>query len=85
MRKDQLQEAFSQLHASDELVMEVLDLKQVSKQNKPVWRIVARVAAMAAAVAIVVAAWLLWPEEETPGAQLGTPTEGTTEAPTMPT
>ena len=38
---------------SDELVMEVLDLKQVSKQNKPVWRIVARVAAMAAAVAIV--------------------------------
>lgn len=85
MRKDQLQEAFSQLHASDELVMEVLDLKQVSKQNKPVWRIVARVAAMAAAVAIVVAAWLLWPEEETPGAQLGTPTEGTTVTPTMPT
>lgn len=55
---------------------------KLAPRARNAWRYVA---AMAAAVAIVVAAWLLWPEEETPGAQLGTPTEGTTVTPTMPT
>ena len=50
---------------------------KLAPRARNAWRYVA---AMAAAVAIVVAAWLLWPEEETPGAQLGTPTEGTTVA-----
>ena len=54
---------------------------KLAPRARNAWRYVA---AMAAAVAIVVAAWLLWPEEETPGAQLGTPTEGTTVTPTQP-
>lgn len=78
MRKQELKEAFSKLHASDDVVTEVLDLNKNNKGHaRHIW---VRVAAAAAAVALVIGLAALWPEEETPGAQLGTPTEGTTVA-----
>ena len=46
------------------------------------WHIVRIAACLAIVIGLTIA---LWPEEETPGAQLETPTEGTTVTPTMPT
>lgn len=46
------------------------------------WHIVRIAACLAIVIGLTIA---LWPKEETPGAQLETPTEGTTVTPTMPT
>ena len=86
MYKREIKEAFSKLQASDQLVMEVLDMKQVTKQSRSIGRIVGRVAACAATVALVIGmVALMWPREEKTGNQLEKPTSGMTAAPTLPT
>ena len=86
MYKREIKEAFSKLHASDQLVMEVLDMKQVTKRDRSIGRIVGRVAACAATVALVIGmVALMWPGEEKTGNQLEKPTSGMTAAPTLPT
>ena len=86
MYKREIKEAFSKLHASDQLVMEVLDMKQVTKRDRSIGRIVGRVAACAATVALVIGmVALMWPREEKTGHQLDKPTSGMTAAPTLPT
>ena len=85
MYKREIKEAFSKLQASDQLVMEVLDMKQVTKQSRSIGRIVGRVAACAATVALVIGmVALMWPREERTGNQLEKPTSGMTATPTLP-
>ena len=85
MYKREIKEAFSKLQASDQLVMEVLDMKQVTKQSRSIRRIVGRVAACAATVALVIGmVALMWPREERTGNQLEKPTSGMTATPTLP-
>ena len=86
MYKREIKEAFSKLQASEQLMMEVLDMKQVTKQSRSIGRIVGRVAACAATVALVIGmVALMWPGEEKTGNQLEKPTSGMTAAPTLPT
>lgn len=85
MHKREIKEAFSQLHASEELVREVMALKSEKKTVSRTWRIVARAAVCAAVVVAIVLTVALWPRGEGPGNQLDTPSTGTTAAPTMPT
>lgn len=84
MHKREIKEAFSQLHASDELVQEVITLKHEKKNENRTWRIVARAAVCAAVVVAILLAAVLWDGAE-PGEQMGVPTVGTTAAPTLPT
>lgn len=62
--------------------LDALPDEMVSEAMKPYrprslgWHIVRIAACLAIVIGLTIA---LWPEEETPGAQLGTPTEGTTE------
>ena len=60
MNKQELNEAFSQLRASDDLLQGVLDLEKERAPRPNAWKIVHRVAACAAVLAIVLTA-LLWP------------------------
>lgn len=64
----------------DDLIADAMEYRAEKKRN--VWL---RVAAAAAVVAMVMS-WLLWPQGEEPGEQMGMPTVGTTVAPTeLPT
>ena len=86
MYKREIKEAFSKLQASEQLMMEVLDMKQVTKRDRSIGRIVGRVAACAATVALVIGmVALMWPGEEKTGNQLEKPTSGMTAAPALPT
>lgn len=80
MRKQEIREAFSQIHASEELVKAVVAQKE-AKTERRTWHYVGRVAAVAALAAIMVAVWALWPRNPGPGNQLDKPTVGAT----MPT
>lgn len=62
MRKQELKEAFSQLHASEELVQEVLSLEMENKKPVNGFKIAKRVAACAAVLAVLLTA-MLWPGE----------------------
>lgn len=85
MHKREIKEAFSQLHASEELVKEIMALKSEKKTVSRAWRIATRAAVCAAVVVAIVLTAVLWPRGEGPGNQLDTPSTGTTAAPTMPT
>ena len=83
MHKREIKEAFSQLHASEDLVKEVIALKNEKKNDSRAWRMVARAAVCVAAVVAIVVTAVLWPRGEEPGEQMGMPTVGTTAAPTQ--
>ena len=69
MNKQELHEAFSQIHASDDLIGAVCALDKETKQRPNTWTIVRRVAAVAAVIAMLLTA-ALWPMDsgtEEPG------------------
>ena len=84
MRKQEIQEAFSQLHASENLVKEVIAMKSEKKNNGRVRPMMIRAAVCAALVAAIVLTALLWDGGQ-PGEQMGMPTVGTTAATGLPT
>lgn len=62
MNKQELNEAFSCVRASDDLIRETLTLDK-EKKTSP-WKIVRRVAACAAVLALLIGALFFWPVEE---------------------
>ena len=64
MNKQELQGALSKIHASDDLIKEVLSVEMKHKKEVNIRRITWRVAAIAAAVAILITAVALWPADE---------------------
>lgn len=66
MNKQELKGAFSRIHASEELVKEVISVEHEQKTTWNVRRTLWRVAAVAAALAILVTALVFWPTGSSP-------------------
>lgn len=66
MNKQELQGAFSRIHASDDFVKEVLSVEIENKRKWNAGQILWRAAAVAAAVAILVTAFAFWPTSDEP-------------------
>lgn len=63
MHKQELHEALSQIHASGDLVKEVLSVDMENRKPASGWRIARRIAVCAAVLALLLT-WLLWPGTE---------------------